>query len=66
MRLVNFLLSRGIIESHHEPTLLDDDFAEREPALARLAAAAVAGLLPAGPDVRQRQPIASAATLRSG
>ena len=58
VRLVNFLLSRGIIESHHEPTLLDDDFAEREPALARLAAAAVAGLLPAGPDRRQRQPIA--------
>jgi hypothetical protein len=58
VRLVNFLMSRGIIESHHELTLLDDDFAEREPALAQLAAAAVAGLLPAGPDVRQRQPIA--------
>ena len=27
-------------------------------ALAQLAAAAVAGLLPAGPEVRQRQPIA--------
>jgi hypothetical protein len=41
-----------------ELTLLDDDFAEREPALARLAAAVVTELLPAGPDVRQRQPIA--------
>ncbi len=30
--------------------------ARSEPALAQLAAAAVAGLLPAGPDVRQRQP----------
>jgi hypothetical protein len=58
VRLVNFLLRRGVIESRHELTLLDDDFAEREPALAQLAAAAVAGLLPAGPDVRQRQPIA--------
>jgi hypothetical protein len=67
VRLVNFLLRRGImvlrpllgvVESHHELTLLDDDFAEREPALTQLAAAAVTGLLPAGPDVRQRQPIA--------
>ena len=58
VRLVNFLLRRGVVESRHELTLLDDDFAEREPALAQLAAAAVAGLLPAGPDVRQRQPIA--------
>jgi hypothetical protein len=67
VRLVNFLLRRGVmvlrpllgvVESHHELTLLDDDFIEREPALAQLAAAAVAGLLPAGPDVRQRQPIA--------
>jgi hypothetical protein len=58
VRLVNFLLRRGIIEGRHELTLLDDDFAEREPALAQLATAAVAGLLPAGPDVRQRQPIA--------
>ncbi len=37
---------------------MDDDFAERDPALAQLAAAAVTGLLPAGPDVRQRPPIA--------
>ena len=32
--------------------------ARSEPALTQLATAAVAGLLPAGPDVRQRQPIA--------
>jgi hypothetical protein len=50
--------AKGIIESRHELTLLDDDFAERDAALAQLAAAAVAGLLPAGPDIRQRPPIA--------
>lgn len=31
VRLVNFLLRRGIIESRQELTLLDDDFADREP-----------------------------------
>jgi hypothetical protein len=58
VRVLGFLERRGIIESRHELMLLDDDFAEREPALAQLAAAAVAGLMPAGPDVRQRPPIA--------
>ena len=58
VRLLNFLQRRGVIENRDELTLLDDDFAEREPALAQLAAAATAGLLPAGPDVRQRPPIA--------
>ena len=58
VRLVNFLQRRGVIESHKGLTLLDDDLADREPALAQLAAAAVAGLSPAGPDMRQRQPIA--------
>jgi hypothetical protein len=58
VRLVNFLLRRGVIEGRQELMLLNDDFAEREPALAQLAAAAVTGLLPAGPDMRQRQPIA--------
>ena len=58
VRLVNFLLRCGVVEGRQELILLNDDFAEREPALAQLAAAAVAGLLPAGPDMRQRQPIA--------
>ena len=48
----------GVVESRDELRLVDDDFAERDPALAQLAAAAVTGLLPAGPDVRQRPPIA--------
>jgi Putative transposase/Transposase zinc-binding domain len=58
VRVLGFLERKGIVESRHELTLLDDDFAERDPALAQLAVAAVAGLLPAGPDVRQRPPIA--------
>jgi len=66
VRLVNFLLRRGIIESRQELTLLDDaeewlknhdDFADHEPALAQLAAAAVTGLSPAGPELRQKPPI---------
>ncbi len=58
VRVLGFLERKGVIESRQELTLVDDDFAEREPALAQLAAAAVTGLLPAGPDIRQRQPIA--------
>ena len=58
VRVLGFLERKGIIESRHELTLLDDDFAERDPALAQLAAAAVSGLLPAGPDIRQRPAIA--------
>jgi hypothetical protein len=42
----------------HELTLLDDDFCDRESALAQLASAAVSGLAPAGPEMRSRQPIA--------
>ncbi len=58
VRVLNVLERRGIVESRHELTLLDNDFAEREPALAQLASAAVSGLLPAGPELRQRPPIA--------
>ena len=61
------LLALLNVESRHELTLLDDaeewlknhdDFVGREPALAQLASAAVSGLLPAGPELRQPQPIA--------
>ena len=34
-------------------TVLNDGFAEREPALAQLAATSVAGLAPAGPELRR-------------
>jgi hypothetical protein len=52
-RVLAHLVRRGIIEPGSELTLLDDGFAEREPALAQLAAA-VSGLAPAGPALRRR------------
>jgi len=58
VRVLNLLERRGVIEDRAELTLLDDGFAEREPALAQLAAAAVSGLAPAGPELRQRPAIA--------
>jgi hypothetical protein len=49
-RVLAHLVRRGIIEPGSELTVLDDGFAEREPALAQLAAAAVSGLpVPSGP-----------------
>lgn len=53
-RVLAHLVRRGIIEPGSELTVLDDGFAEREPALAQLAAAAVSGLPPAGPELRRR------------
>jgi hypothetical protein len=41
-------------DAEGEPRCLADDLGEREPALAQLAAAAVSGLPPAGPEVRRR------------
>jgi hypothetical protein len=59
-RVLRFLERRGVIEHDVELAqfaLLDDGLAEREPALAQLAAAAVSGLAPAGPERRQRPAI---------
>ena len=57
VRLLRLLERQGVLESRSELTLLDDGLAEREPALAQLAAAAVSGLPPAGPEQRQRPPV---------
>ena len=54
VRVLRFLERRGVIEDANEFTVLPDDLAEREPALAQLAAAAVSGLAPAGPERRDR------------
>jgi hypothetical protein len=51
-RVLAMLERRGVIESRLEPVLCDDGFAEREPALAALASAAVTGRPPAGPEQR--------------
>lgn len=58
LRILAFLERRGVIERGPEPRLADDGFAEREPELAALATAAVTGNPPAGPEHRQRPPIA--------
>jgi hypothetical protein len=55
-RIVRYLERRGVIETGDELTLLDDELSEREPALSRLARAAVSGLEPAGPELRRRPP----------
>ena len=55
-RLLRYLVRRRVVEGDAggEPRFLADDFGEREPALAQLAAAAVSGLPPAGPEVRRK------------
>ena len=64
VRVLRFLERRGVIEEASGLTVLPDDLADREPALAQLAAASVSGLAPAGPERRDRplRPI----TLRGG
>jgi hypothetical protein len=55
VRVLRYLHARGAVDdSVHDLTLVPDDLAEREPALAALAAAAVSGLPPAGPELRRR------------
>ena len=59
VRVLRLLERRGVVACTDQPqlTLLEDDFAQREPALAALAMAAVSGRLPAGPELRQRPPL---------
>ncbi|MFC1643340.1 transposase [Myxococcota bacterium] len=59
VRVLRLLERKGVVECTEQPelALLDDDFAQREPALAALAMAAVSGRLPAGPELRQRPPL---------
>lgn len=58
IRIVGWLARRGVIEDRVQLGVVDDPFAEREPALAALARASVSGLAPAGPERRKRPPIA--------
>ena len=55
-RLLRYLVRHHVVEDDGEgqTRFLADDLAEREPALAQLAAAAVAGLPPAGPELRRK------------
>jgi len=52
VRLVRYFQRRGVIAS--EAANLEDAFAASEPALSQIAAAAVTGLPPAGPELRRR------------
>ena len=54
VRILGYLQRRGVIRVDEEALLVDGDLAERDPALAQLAAAAVSGLAPAGPELRRR------------
>jgi hypothetical protein len=55
-RLLRYLVRRHVVEDDGEgqTRFLADDLAEREPALVQLAAAAVSGLPPAGPELRRK------------
>jgi hypothetical protein len=57
IRVLSYLARRGVIESSADLTSVDDEFAEREPALGALARASVSGLAPAGPERRARPPV---------
>jgi hypothetical protein len=54
-------MRRGVLDTPIEPTLLPCEQADADPAFALLAAAAVSGSTPAGPEFRQRSPIRLAA-----
>jgi hypothetical protein len=56
-RILGYLKRRGVVIAGPEATAVDDDLAQREPVLAQLAAAAVSGLPPAGPESRRRPEI---------
>ena len=57
IRVLGYLERQGVVESSAELGTVDDEFAEREPALAALARASVSGLTRAGPERRDRIPV---------
>jgi hypothetical protein len=52
-RVLQLLSRRGVVAAGAEAIELTDSFADREPVLAQLAAAASTGLAPAGPELRR-------------
>ena len=56
-RVLKALERRGVVRVSPEALEVDDALADRDPLLAQLAAAAVAGLPPAGPAERKREPL---------
>ena len=51
---MRFLVRRRVVEADGDTLLLAEKLEQRDPALAQLAAAAVAGLPPAGPELRRK------------
>lgn len=56
-RVLRALERRAVVRVSPEALEVDDAFAARDPLLAQLAVAAVAGLPPAGPVERKREPV---------
>jgi hypothetical protein len=54
VRILRYLARRGVVHLSPEALEINDELAERDPVLAQLAAAAVSGLPPAGPELRCR------------
>ncbi len=57
-RILRYLERRGVItldsDADSDVLCVSEELAERDPALAQLAAAAVSGLAPAGPELRRK------------
>jgi len=57
-RILRYLETRGVItldsDADNDVLCVSEDLAERDPALAQLAAAAVSGLAPAEPELRRK------------
>ena len=60
-RVLKALSRRGVVRVSLDVLEVDDALADRDPVLAQLATAAVAGLPPAGPAERRREPVVLAA-----
>jgi hypothetical protein len=61
IRVLKALSRRGVVRVSLDVLEVDDALADRDPVLAQLATAAVAGLPPAGPAERRREPVVLAA-----
>jgi len=66
VRILRYLARRGVVHLSPEALEIADELAARDPVLAQLAAAAVSGLPPAGPELRCRPPVRLARTDSAG
>jgi hypothetical protein len=66
VRILRYLARRGVVRLLPEALEIDNDLASRDPVLAQLAAAAVSGLPPAGPEQRCRPAVQLARTDSAG